>query len=148
MKQRRNNDVEAMHTQKMRDLASQPNTTVYEATHDVVREPWKVSRLRPILERLVERVLSFPDNVSDFCLRKTCLDDAEIACFQKAHPEMYYLLTNRDVMREEKSRKAITGLLYLREQIEAGVITDGKEADAMATKSVVAALGMDHQEKK
>ena len=84
-------------------------------------------------------MLAFDDAVDDFTVRKTCLDDAETLLFQRDHPKFYWMLTDRKVMRDERARNAVTGLLFVHEQVESGVVS-GEEANASATKTVLAAL--------
>ena len=133
-------EVKAYETERLKKLSEKKNTTVLTVEHDFINDPWPEPRLRGVMEPLVARVLTFNDSVIDFTLRKTCLDDAEVLAFQRQHPKMYWMLTDRVVMSDERSRKAITGMLYVRKQVESGAVTEGQEADAMATKTVLAAL--------
>lgn len=134
------NDVAAYQKERLHELASRPNTTVLDVEHDHHHDPWPVSRLRPVLERLTGQVLSTPDDVSDFTLRKRCMEDAEVLEFQRNHPKFYWLLTDRKIMREQKHRDAITGMLYIRGEVEKGNVSNGHEADGMATRTVIEAL--------
>ena len=68
------NDVAAYQKERLRELASRPNTTVLDVQHDHHHDPWTVARLRPLLERLTGRVISTPDDVPDFVLRKQCAE--------------------------------------------------------------------------
>lgn len=134
------NDVAAFQKERLRELSERPNTTVLDVEHDSHHEPWSVDRLRPLLERLTSRVLATPDETSDFVMRKQCLEDEEVLAFQRDHPKFYWLLTDRAIMREKKHRDAITGMLYIRGEVERGRVTTGQEADAMATRTVIEAL--------
>ena len=134
-------EVKAFQEQHLRELSERPNTQVLQVKHDFKHDPWPVSRLRPVLEALTARVLAFGDDVPDFTVRKTCLDDPETLAFQRHHPKFYWLLTDRSIMKEQKSRDAITGMLYVREEVEKGNVPDEQEADAMATRTVMEALG-------
>jgi hypothetical protein len=133
-------DVAAYQKEKLRELSERPNTTVLDVEYDHHHDPWPVSRLRPILERLTGRVLSTDDDVADFVLRKQCLEDPDVLAFQRDHPKFYWLLTDRRIMREQKHRDAITGMLYIRDEVERGNVPHGQEADAMATRTVIEAL--------
>ena len=137
-------EVNAYEQEHLKELASRPNTTVLQATHDILHDPWPVSRLKPMMETLVKRVLAFGDEVDDFRVRKACLDDEEVLSFQRTHPKLYWMLTDRKMMREPRLRSAVTGLLHVRSQVEAGALAEGRDADAMATRSVLAALGTSH----
>tara|TARA_B110001452_G_C15229624_1_gene426009 strand:- start:1658 stop:2080 length:423 start_codon:yes stop_codon:yes gene_type:complete len=133
-------EVKAFENERLRKLSEKKNTTVLTVEHDFINDPWPEPRLRNVMEPLVARVLTFDDSVSDFTLRKTCMDDSEVLEFQRQHPKMYWMLTDRKIMSDERSRKAITGMLYVRKQVESGAVTEGHDADAMATKTVLAAL--------
>lgn len=139
-----NEDVKAYETKRLQELAERPNTTVLTVEHDSRHDPWPVDRLKPLMERLVARVLSFGDEVDDFRVRKTCLDDPEALAFQRAHPKLYWMLTDRKMMGEERCRSALTGLLHVRAKVEAGEVADEHEADGLATRTVLAALGASH----
>ena len=134
-------NMEAMHDAKLRELAARPNTTVYKPTFDHLHEPWRVARLRPVLERLMTRVYEFSEDATDDDVRVGCVhEDAEMEAFRKDHPKMYTLLTDRKVMSQQSSRDAIQSMLLVREQVEKGTVAEGRDADALATKQVVTAL--------
>lgn len=133
-------NVQACQESQLRELADRPNTEVYTVAHDSTHTAWAVSRLKPLFETLVARVTGFPDDTSDFTVRKTCLDDPEVLAFQRCHPRFYYMLTDRTLMREPKYRNTITALLELRSKVEAGEVPEGPEADAFATRTVMASL--------
>ena len=125
---------------KMREIADRPNTTVFETKYDATHDPWPASRLRPMMERLAVRVTSFGDEVDDFTVRKTCLDDTEFLCFQRAHPKFYWMLTDREMVAQDKVRQTVAALIELRSKVERGELRDGDEANAAATAAVMAAL--------
>lgn len=138
-------EVGAYEADRLQALADQ-GKTVYTVKHDHLHDPWPVARLQPLLERLAKRVTTgFADDVDDFTVRKTCLhEDAEVLAFQRDHPKLYYIVTDRKLVREARFREAVTGLLHVRGKVEAGEVADGNDADAMATRSVLAALGSGH----
>lgn len=133
-------DVNAYEKKRLEELSERPNTTVLTVEHDFVNEPWPVSRLRPLLERLAKRVTEFPDETDDFVVRKTCLDDPEVLEFQRMHPKLYWMLTDRKLVKEERFRNAVNGLLLVRRKVEVGEVESGQEADGMATQTVLASL--------
>jgi hypothetical protein len=132
-------EVDAYHDEHLRDLADKPNTTVYKTEYDTVREPWKAADARRVAERIAERTASFGDEASDFALRKALLEDEEVLRFQRCHPKLYYLLTDRKMVGEPRFRQALGAMLTVRDKVEAGQV-EGMEADAMATSGIVAAL--------
>jgi hypothetical protein len=137
------NEVSGLHHDRLQQLADRPNTTVLSVEHDFKHEPWSSERLRGVLEPLVERVCACGHDVDDFVLRKQCLEDADVLAFQRQHPKFYYLLTDRKLMLDTRSRTAVTGMLYVREQVDRGIIQEGHDADAMATRTVLSALHHD-----
>ena len=135
------NEVGAYERERLEALAARPNTSVYTVKHDSVDEPWKMERLRPVLSTIARRVASFGDDVDDFVVRKTCMsEDAEVLAFQRKHPKLYWLVTDRALMRQERYRNALGGLLGVRDRVESGALPEGQEADATATSTVMAAL--------
>lgn len=134
--------AEAFHQQRLEELSAQPNKTVYTVKHDRVREAWPVARVRPVLERIAEKVHASGKEESEFKMRRRLLDeDEEVRAFQRDHPKLYWLVTDRKVVGEAKFRQAISGLLAMRDRVESGQVSDEKEADAMATRVVMNALG-------
>lgn len=136
-------DARAYHREHLERLASRPNTTVFAPEHEFTHDAWKVARLRPVLEGLAARVAAFDADVSDFAVRKQCLDDPEVLAFQRQHPKFYWLLTDRKLVRDETFRGVVAGFLQVRERVESGEVPDGHEADALATRGVMAALKPD-----
>ena len=137
-------EVHAYQADHLRKLADQPHTTVLKPEYDLLHDPWPVERLKALMERLVGRVLGFGDEVDDFRVRKDCLDDEDFLAFQREHPKSYWMLTDRKLMRDPRTRSAITGLLHVRMQVESGAVAEGQDADGMATRTVLAALGAQH----
>lgn len=133
-------DVAAYQQQKLQELADRPNTTVYTVAHDSTHEPWPASRVRAVSEALAARVASFDAGASDFAVRKACLDDPEALAFQRRHPKLYWLLTDRTMVHDPRFRAAVTGMLHVRAQVDAGAVAEGTDADALATRTVLAAL--------
>ena len=134
-------EVGAYQRQHLEALAARPNTTVYTVNHTRRHAPWSAARLRGVSERLVAHVSNdYGDVDDDFVVRKRCLEDAEFLAFQRAHPQLYHLMTDRKMLADPRFRAAVGGLMGVREKVEAGT-ADETEADAMATKSVMMALG-------
>ena len=134
--------AQAQMEEKMRELADQPNTTVLKTEYDILHEPWKSDRLRAVLEKIVKRVMESDENADAFRLRKQMMsDDNEILQFQRDHPQMYWAVTDRQLMSQEKYRNAVTAMLRVKEKVERGEVPANHEADGMATSAIVQALG-------
>ena len=66
--------------------------------------------------------------------------DPEVLAFQRDHPQLFFLVSDRERVRDPRLRDAVGGLLRVREiQIERALGDD--EANAMATQCVVSAMG-------
>ena len=133
-------EVGAFEKERLERLAAKPNTDVYTVKHDHVAEPWKVERVRAVFERIAVRMKASPVDLDDFVFRKQCLEEEEVLQFQRQHQKLFWLVTDRKKMNNEKYRNAIAALLTLRDNIEAGNLSDGQEADATATSVVMQAL--------
>jgi len=133
-------DLQSLQEAHLRELADRPNTTVYTVKHDRVADPWPAARLRTVMEGLVAKALAYDDAVCDFRVRKELIAEPEVLAFYRAHPKMFYMITDRAVMREPRFRSAITGMLFVRDEVERGAVADGRDADAMATRTVMTAL--------
>lgn len=131
--------VQAMHDERLRELASRPNTQVMKPTYDAFHEPWKVERLQKVMNVIVDIVLQSSEHESDFALRKRCLGLPDVLDFQRKHHQLYWILTDRSIMAKESSRVAIKAMLHVRGRVEEERLPE-IEADALATRMVVAAL--------
>ena len=135
-------DLQLLRDGHMRELAQKPNTTVYTVQHTSTHEPWKVERVRRVTNQIVECVraaTSATDSGEGKHLRATCFADPEVVDFKKQHPHLYAMLTDPEMIKDEKFGRAFESLLEVRAQVEAGQISDG-EADASATASLMSAL--------
>lgn len=127
---------------RLKELASRPNTVVYGETHDSTHDPWSAQRLRDVAERLARKVGEIGEEVDNFRLRKRCMaDDEEIAAFQEAHPRLFWLLTDREVLSDGRARSAMAAMLHVRAMVERGDVRAGTDADLMAAQGILEAFG-------
>ena len=132
--------VGALGGKSLEDLSNRKNTQVLKVEHDFVNDPWPVKRVKPVMERIVNEVLSFEKGKNEFEMRKEILSiDDEILAFQRQHPQLFWLITDKEVVRKKSSITALNAMLSVREKEENGSL-QREEADAMATSSVIAAL--------
>jgi hypothetical protein len=117
-----------------------PRAKVLELSHDSVREPWPSDRLERVFNSIVRRIYEFPADSHDFTVRKSLLAEGEILEFQRAHPRLYYVLTDRAMMRETRYRDVLKKMLLLRQGVETGGVAADERADAVATQIVVSSL--------
>ena len=137
-----NKEVGAYEKERLKELSEKPNTTVLTADHEFKHDPWKASTLRPLLEGLATRVTTeFKESDSDFLVRKRCLEDPKVKDFQRQHPQLYWMLTDRKMVSDPRFKGALAGMLHVREKVDRGEVEEGQAADAMATTCVMSALG-------
>ena len=112
-----------------------------EVTHDAVHEPWKVRDLTPVFEDIARRIFSdFSAETPDFVVRKTLLQDPTVLRFQRHHPQLYYTLTDRKLMRDPKYRGTLAHMLRVRAEIEAGRVPSDERGDALGMQTIVQSL--------
>ena len=135
--------------ERLKELASRPNTVVYGETHDATHDPWSAQRLREVTERLAARICDFGEEIDDFRLRKRCIEeDEEFAAFQEAHPRLYWNLTDRKVLADRRALSAMATMLHVREMVERGDVKGGVDADRLAAQGILEAFGVEGGEKK
>ena len=133
-------EVGAYEQARLEHLSEQDNTTVFKTEYDCHHEPWNAQRLRGVAEHVAKIVTETNANVNDFRLRKTCLEDKEILAFQRHHPQLFWLLTDRSMVTDTRFQQALAAMLQVKEKVERGDVQEGRDADAMATSGIVAAL--------
>lgn len=135
-------EVEAVHAERLRELSERPNTEVLTVEHDATHDPWPPRRLRNVMESITQRAVSTPREAEDDVrLRKRLLDeDPEVLAFQRHHPKLYYVVTDRTLMADPRYRNAIKSMLHIRDEVARGTVGEGQEADAMATSAIVQSL--------
>ena len=132
--------IKAAHDAQMQELASRPNTSVYTVQHDDVAEAWPAARVSAVLELIACKVHEFEASTPDFVVRKKCLEFEEILSFQRRHPQLYWLVTDREKMAVPKYRQAVAALVEVRRRVDGGEVPEGAEASAAATRTVFDAL--------
>ena len=136
-----NNEVGAYEQERLEELSQRPNTTVFKAEYESTHEPWKADRLRKVCEHLARRVLEFEEGCSDFKVRKVCMsEDEEVLQFQRSHPKLFWMVTDRKMVTDDRFKMALAAMFRVREQVEKGKLQDGRDADAMATTGIMSAL--------
>lgn len=134
-------DVSAFTRQQLEELASRPNTTVYETTYSDVADAWPASRVEVVLQLLLGQSANPEAPQDDFRYRKACLDLPDVLEFKRRHPQLFWMATDREQIKDGKAQRVILGLLKLRRQVESGALEEGPSADAAATRWVLEATG-------
>ena len=125
---------------QLEELSKRKNTTVYTVKYDRVFEPWPADKLRRIMEKTAKALFELPADMDDFRARKALIADPEILEFYRHHLKTFMLITDRAVMKDERYRQVMTGLVELRARAERGELGDENEANAAATKMVMQTL--------
>jgi hypothetical protein len=68
------------------------------------------------------------------------MKDPHVLAFQRQHPKLYWMVTDRKKMKEQKYRDVIGAMVELRKRVELGQVKEGEEADATATRVITDAL--------
>jgi hypothetical protein len=131
--------VSSAEHKRLEELAANPKNRVLKVTHDFEKEPWESQRVAKAVQTILDKSMA-SDISDDFKMRKNLLNDPEIKAFQFDHPRMFFTLTDRNMMREPKYRKAIEGMLNVHRMMEKGVVQKGDVASAVATQTVMHAL--------
>jgi hypothetical protein len=124
----------------LEELSRRKNTTVFTVQHDHVSDPWPADKLKRVMEKTAKAMSDLPADMDDFSARKKCIEDPEILDFYRKHLKTFLLITDREVMKDERYRQTMSALLELRARVERGEAGDEKEANAMATKLVMQTL--------
>lgn len=121
-------------------LAARPNTTVFETKHTDVQPPWPAERIEAALRTLEARARDEAQPTDDLVYRKACVQDPELDAFERRHPQLFWMATDRKQVQNGQARTIIQGMLALRRQVDDGTLQDGPEADALATRLVMKVL--------
>jgi hypothetical protein len=68
------------------------------------------------------------------------MQDEEVLDFQRQHPQLFWLLTDRKMVNDKRFQQALGAMFKVKEKVENGDIQEGHDADALATSSIVSAL--------
>lgn len=119
---------------KLRELAEQPNVTVYQPTHDVVFEPWPAARVR----RCVDRVAALTREGRTAAEVRA---DAELDAFARHYLVFFQKLTDADFVRDPEHVATVQALVELRAGVERG-------GDATAAQAAAADLALQRLAKR
>jgi len=118
-----------------------PRAEVMEVTHEFKHEPWKAYDLTVIFDDIVRRIFSdFHPDQADFVVRKSLLQTPSILCFQRDHPRLYYVVTDRSLMANATYRSTLSQMLRVRKEIEAGRLPDDERGEAAGVEAIVSSL--------
>lgn len=102
---------------KLRELAEQPNTVVYQPTHDIVYTPWTASRVRDAVMQIssATREGKSPDDIRT---------DEELREFSEKYTKFFEKLTDAAFVADEEHVKTMLKLVMLKSMVEQGILDD------------------------
>ena len=115
--------------EKLRELATQPNVTVMEPTHDIVYTPWNAKRVSSAVDRIV---LMTRGGASADAIRGL---DGELAEFASKYTVMYDKITDPAFVADEEHVLVVKKLVALHGMVELGSL---RNVDAQAQASDIA----------
>ena len=118
---------------KLRELASQPNVTVMQPTHDITYQPWSAERVDKCVDRIVAAVC---DGVAADALKR---DDADVCEFASKYTVFFSKLSDRAFASDVAHVAVVKQLVALRALVEQGGV-DETEAKARAADIALKSL--------
>lgn len=120
--------------EKLRELASQPNVTVMQPTHDITYDPWSAERVNECVDRLV---LFTRGGMAGDVIRQ---QDKELDDFASKYTVFFAKLTDPAFANDRDHVVTVKRLIALRAAVEGGGLSE-TEAQAqsadIALKSLV-----------
>lgn len=113
---------------KLRELAEQPNTVVYQPTHDIVYTPWNAQRVREAVLKIASATRR--GTTTD----ELCKDD-ELLEFSKKYTIFFQKLTNVEFAADDGHIQTVLKLIALKDMVEHGQMD---EASAKAQSADIA----------
>ena len=132
---------DAFEEQRLRQLASE-GAEVYTVEHENKHDPWPFVKIRGIMQQVASQMEGTEhEELDDFKFRRALLENnEEMRRFKKDHLNLFMMVTDREKMRDRRYRGAVEAILTVHLQVERGEISAGRDADATATRAVIAAL--------
>ena len=149
-------NVRLLTEEHIRNLAHKRNATVYTVQHTSIHEPWKVERVRRVSAKIInitrsqqltppplsDSRLESQDESSELQAKGSSRDvdaHADVVEFERDHPHLYKMLSNPQMVNDDRFIQAFEALLRVREDVELGRIS-ASEADSTATSTLMSAL--------
>ena len=114
--------------EKLRELAEQPDTVVYQPTHDIVYTPWSAQRVR-------EAALKVASATRCGTTTDQLCEDDELREFSQKYTVFFQKLTDAAFVADEGHIQTVLQLIALRSMVEQGTIS---EASAMTQSADIA----------
>jgi hypothetical protein len=101
--------------EKLKEIANQPNTVVYQPTHDVQFEAWPANKVATVVDQICEITTKFKtkEDIEEECMRNNVLKE-----FSQKYMTMYKNLINFDFVQDEENIKVIKQLIFLKSAVD------------------------------
>lgn len=109
--------------EKLEELASQPNVTVMQPTHDVVFDPWTCERVVKVVDLLIQKTKENENNEKEEIERICKLDD-EISEFSEKYQTFFAKLTDPLFISDKDNIKIIKQMIILKSASDKGIISE------------------------
>ena len=100
--------------EKLRELSQQPNTVVYQPTHDILYEPWSAQRVSDCVDRLVMATLARGASPETSSL------DPDLIEFSQKYTVFFKKLTDPEFVKDPTHVLTVKKLVDLRARVEEG----------------------------
>ena len=122
--------------QKLKELASQPNTTVMQPTYDTIFEPWPAARVHEVMDQLAAVTIKY--NSVDK-VREECSKNQSFVEFSQKYKVMYDKMTTPLFVKDSENIKVLKKLILLKAAVDQN-ITSQEDAQAQASDIALKSL--------
>jgi hypothetical protein len=117
---------------KLRELSEQPNTVVYQPTHDIVYTPWPAHRVRDAVMKISSATRE-GKSAADIRM------NPELHEFSEKYTKFFEKLTDPAFVADEEHVKTMLKLVMLKSMVDQGVL-DEKTAQAQSADVALKSL--------
>lgn len=103
---------------KLKEIAQQPNTVVYQPTHDITYIPWSA-------QRVYKAVLKIASATREGIMpEKICQDDDELKEFSQKYTKFFEKLTDKMFVMDDGHVQTVLKLINLKTMVEQGLLDE------------------------
>ena len=118
-----NKTVGTFTKEKLEELASQPNVTVMQPTHDIVFDPWTCERVVNVVDLLIQKTQKNKDSEKEE-IQKICKLDDQINEFSQKYQTFFAKLTDPLFVSDKDNIKIIKQMIILKSASDKGMISE------------------------
>jgi|TARA_B110000046_G_scaffold177225_1_gene203747 hypothetical protein len=128
--------MQAIHQDRINEIAEQPNTVVYEPTYDTTFDPWPAARVKACVYKVAGVARS---SCSQEVAAATCLNDSEILEFSQKYQVMFKRLSEPAVSRNDENVGMFLNMIDMKEKVRLGVLSES-DAKRQVSDAALATL--------